>query len=177
MAQKFGYSMPIALLFRMTQKMYGYMRDGNISDPLEVAAVKGANSLNDVIFDAECLNRQGRYDEEKARSQQWLTLANQEKQDDDSPDIDLLLKTMVRGRRLHAPSDSSSKSSRGSTLQNNTTQSLSRCRSSAASCRWPLPRCPPLQTCSSGVACGCTRSCASAPTISRLATQPTTSVK
>ena len=92
MAQKFGYSMPIALLFRMTQKMYGYMRDGNISDPLEVAAVKGANSLNDVIFDAECLNRQGRYDEEKERSRQWLALANQEKKDDDSPDIDALLK-------------------------------------------------------------------------------------
>ena len=92
MAQKFGYSMPIALLFRMTQKMYGYMRDGNISDPLEVAAVKGANSLNDVIFDAECLNRQGRYDEEKESSRQWLALANQEKRDSDSPDIDVLLR-------------------------------------------------------------------------------------
>ena len=35
LALKFGYSQPIALLFKMTQKMYGYMRDANITDPLE----------------------------------------------------------------------------------------------------------------------------------------------
>ena len=68
------FSAPIAAISRMTQKLYGYMRDGNIEGHLEQTAVKGTNSLHDLLFDAPCVNRQGRYDEEEKRAQQWLSI-------------------------------------------------------------------------------------------------------
>ena len=75
MAAKFGYSMPIAKMLRRTETLYGYIRDANIEDPVELVAIRRANGLCDVIFDADCLNRQGRYDEEEERAQQWMKLA------------------------------------------------------------------------------------------------------
>ena len=93
LAMKFGYSRPIIELVNMTHKMYGYTRDANITEPLELAALKGINSLNDVILDAECLNRQGRYDEEELRAREWQRIIATTKQnkDEDAPDIDDLL--------------------------------------------------------------------------------------
>ena len=95
LALKYGYSQPITQISRLTQKLYGYMRDANVSDHLEQSATKGANALNDLIFDAPCVNRQERYDEEEERAKQWLRLISTNPktsdEDDDTPDIDDLL--------------------------------------------------------------------------------------
>ncbi len=92
MAAKFGYSMPIAKLLRRTETLYGYIRDANIVHPIDLVAARGSNALNDVIFDADCLNRQGRYDEEEERARQWLRLVETSKHDDESLEIDDLLR-------------------------------------------------------------------------------------
>ena len=80
LALKYGYSKPIAQVSQMTQKMYGYLRDGNVQSHLEQSAVNGTNALHDLIIDAPCLNRQGRYDEEEERAKQWLKLIEQSPQ-------------------------------------------------------------------------------------------------
>ncbi len=74
MAMKFGYSMPIAQVSKLSQKMYGYMRDGNIADDDEKVAIRGSNAINDLILMAACVTRQERYDEEEMRAQQWIKL-------------------------------------------------------------------------------------------------------
>ena len=74
MAMKFGYSQPIAQVSKLSQKMYGYMRDGNIKDDDEKTAVRGSNAINDLILMAPCVTRQERYDEEEMRAQQWIKL-------------------------------------------------------------------------------------------------------
>ena len=71
-ALKYGYSQPIALMSNLTMKLYGYMRDGHVTDPLEQLAIKGSNTIMDIIFDARCLNRDGREKEEEERAQYWL---------------------------------------------------------------------------------------------------------
>ena len=71
-ALKYGYSQPIALMSNLTMKLYGYMRDGHVTDPLEQLAIKGSNTIMDIIFDARCLNRLGREEEEDERGQYWL---------------------------------------------------------------------------------------------------------
>ena len=74
MAMKFGYSQPIAQVSKLSQKMYGYMRDGNIKDDDEKTAIRGSNAINDLILMAPCVTRQERYDEEEMRAQQWIKL-------------------------------------------------------------------------------------------------------
>ena len=74
MARKWGYSQPIAQVSKLSQKMYGYMRDGNIKDDDEKTAVRGSNAINDLILMAPCVTRQERYDEEEMRAQQWIKL-------------------------------------------------------------------------------------------------------
>ena len=98
MALKYGYSQPITQISRLTQKLYGYERDANVQGHLEQSAVMGANALNDLIFDAPCVNRQGRYDEEENRAKQWMKLIEQspkvaegKDQGESGPDIDGLL--------------------------------------------------------------------------------------
>lgn len=71
MAAKYGYSMPIALIAKMMQKFYGYQRDGNVTEPLVQIAVKGTNALNDLIMQAPCVNRQGRWEEEEQQVKRW----------------------------------------------------------------------------------------------------------
>ena len=66
-----GFSSLLMLIFRQTQTMYGYLRDGKIEDEHEVIALRRANNLNDFIFDAECLNREARWDEEEERAKRW----------------------------------------------------------------------------------------------------------
>ena len=92
MALKYGFSQPITQHSRLTQKLYGYGRDANLQGHLEQSAVRGAHALNDLIFDAPCLNRQGRYDEEEKQAKDWqskMDAANPKP--DPEPDIDGLL--------------------------------------------------------------------------------------
>ena len=95
LALKYGYSQPITQVSRLTQKLYGYERDANVQGHLAQSAVKGTNALNDLIFDAPCVNRQGRWDEEEGRAKQWMKLIElspkAEGDDETSPDIDTLL--------------------------------------------------------------------------------------
>ena len=68
--REFSFSMPLAQLSKLTEKTYGYMRDGNIEDDLLKLAIMGSHSLSNLIMDAPCLNRVGRYQEEEDRAQQ-----------------------------------------------------------------------------------------------------------
>ena len=72
LALKYGYSAPINQHSRLTQKIYGYVRDGNLEGPLEQSSVRGAHSLNDLIFDAPCVNRDARYQEEERRIKELM---------------------------------------------------------------------------------------------------------
>ena len=72
MWKQFGFSATLAELFRMIRKPYGYMRDGNLKDDVDVAAVKSANALHDLIFNAPCLNRQERFDKEEAKARHQM---------------------------------------------------------------------------------------------------------
>ena len=74
LAMKFSYSAIINQYSKITQKFYGYVRDGNLAGPLEQSSVRGAHSLNDLIFDAPCVNRDGRFEEEEARIKDLLPL-------------------------------------------------------------------------------------------------------
>lgn len=85
---KYQYSRPIAEVSALAQKLYGYERDGNLKTHLQQSAVKGANSLNDLILDAPCVNRQGRFDEEEARAKQWNKLIEANPRDTDKDDKD-----------------------------------------------------------------------------------------
>ena len=89
--RKFGYSMSIADLARSKKTLYGYIRDANLSDPLEKTALKGANALNDLMMTAPCLNRKKRYEEEEARATLWeaemnRSVASGEDVDEDDED-------------------------------------------------------------------------------------------
>ena len=68
------FSAPIAQISRLSQKFYGYMRDCNVESFIEKSAVMGSNSLNDLIMDAPCVNREGRYREEEGRAKEWLRI-------------------------------------------------------------------------------------------------------
>ena len=98
MAMKYGFSQPIAQVSRLTKKMYGYERDGNVKGHLAQSAVKGTNALCDLIFAAPCVNRQGRYDEEEKRARQWMRLMEPPEVKDgdeetaEAPDIEGLLR-------------------------------------------------------------------------------------
>ena len=94
LARKYGWSAPMAGLSQLARKRYGYLRDCNVTDPVAQSAIRGSNELNDFFSDAPCVNRQGRFDEEEKRAQEWSKLAAVSKadKDDDAPDIDVLLK-------------------------------------------------------------------------------------
>ena len=82
---KLGFSAPISTLIKMAQKPYGWLRDTKITEPIELAAVKGALHLHDLVFNAPCLNRQERYNREDELSKQWerlLTAAHKKTVDD-----------------------------------------------------------------------------------------------
>ncbi len=98
LALKYGYSAPINQVSRLTQKLYGYVRDGNLHGPLEQSSVRGAHSLNDLLFDAPCVNREGRYQEEEGRAKQWMRLIDQspsavavvdDEEEEKKPEIDI----------------------------------------------------------------------------------------
>ena len=72
LALRFGYSQPITQISKLAQKVYGYMRDGNVTELDEKAAIMGSNALNDLIMDAPCVTRQERYDDEEERAKTWL---------------------------------------------------------------------------------------------------------
>ena len=93
MALKYGYSMPINQISRVTLKSFGYMENGNVTDPLEQAAVKGSNAIHSLFFDAPCVNRQGRYDEEEQRAKTWEGQIREAAADRDpnAPDLTKLL--------------------------------------------------------------------------------------
>ena len=57
-----GYSAPIAEAVKRTTKMYGFIREGALGDPLAIAALRSSLDLHVLIFNAPCTNRQGRYD-------------------------------------------------------------------------------------------------------------------
>ena len=72
MIRKFHISIPIIQLFRVTQKLYGFVQNSNVKTDLEASALDGAISLNDFLLDAPCLNREGRWQYEESRAQEWL---------------------------------------------------------------------------------------------------------
>lgn len=78
LALKFGYSQPIAKLSERTETMYGYIRDGNLEHDIELSALTGTNVLNDMVMNAECLNRKARYQEEERIAQECLREMGQE---------------------------------------------------------------------------------------------------
>ena len=93
MALKYGYSQPINQVSRVPQKTFGYMVDGNITDPFEQAAVRGSNAIFSLFFDAPCVNRQGRYAEEEALAERYQKqmIATSAERDKDAPDLNILL--------------------------------------------------------------------------------------
>ena len=66
-----GYSAPIAEAVKRTTKMYGFIREGALDDPLAIAALRSSLDLHVLIFNAPCTNRQGRYDLMDTAAQQW----------------------------------------------------------------------------------------------------------
>ena len=118
LALKYGYSMPITELSRSTKKLYGYIRDANLTDPLERNALRGANALNDLIMTAPCLNREKRREEEERLAAHWQAemdraagvldgdkaedagkddeAAEDDESEDPKPDIDKLLRRWSR---------------------------------------------------------------------------------
>ena len=72
--RKFGFSIPIIKMHQLGTKLYGYMRDGHVTDPDEKAAIMGSNALNDLILESPCVTREERYNEEETRAQGWIKL-------------------------------------------------------------------------------------------------------
>ena len=96
MMARYGFSQPIAQISKLTQKPYGYQRDGNITDNLERLAILGSNELSDLILGAPCVNRRARFDAEEERAQQWLRIIKADNRDTDHqkhdrPDLNSLL--------------------------------------------------------------------------------------
>ena len=91
--KEFGYSRSIAQLSKMTQKVYGYQRDAAVVEPLGQTAVRGSDTLAEFVFDAPCVNRQARWNEEDRLAAMWNRLANESDapKDPDSPDVHVLL--------------------------------------------------------------------------------------
>ena len=180
-----GYSRPIAQVSNLTRKLYGFMRDGNVESHLERSAVKAAMSLHDFIFDAPCVNRGGRFEEDEGRAREWLRLIEQnpETYKDDNEDspykdefahLDALLKKwgradawMLQARIVEEQQglDASKKLYPEYTVRKGEREEV---LMEAAE----LPR---PSTCFSGAGSGNTRSCGSGPTTWRWATRPTTS--
>ena len=86
LAMKFGYSAPIMQISKLSQKLYGFFRDAKILGHLEQSAAKGTNSLNDMILDAACVNREGRYQKEEEQAREWQKIMSDSPAADD--DID-----------------------------------------------------------------------------------------
>ena len=161
------------------------MRDGNVESHLERSAVKAAMSPHDFIFDAPCVNRGGRFEEEEGRAREWLRLIEQnpETYKDDNEDspykdefahLDALLKKwgeadawMLQARIVEEQQglDASKKLYPEYTVRKGEREEV---LMEAAE----LPR---PSTCFSGAGSGNTRSCGSGPTTWRWATRPTTS--
>ena len=76
--KQYSFSAGIMQVANITKKLYGFMRDGNVQDRLEQIAIRSTNALNDLIMDAPCLNRDGRYAVEEKKAQQWLKLIEQD---------------------------------------------------------------------------------------------------
>lgn len=95
LAAKFGFSQPIMRLFSRTDSIYGYIRDGSVTDELHLSALNAINTLNDLVMSAECLNRQGRYEEEERNAERFQNAmkASAPDKDDDAPDYTELLKS------------------------------------------------------------------------------------
>lgn len=74
LALKYGYSQPISQISRMTEKLYGFARDAKVESHLEKTAIMGVFALNDLLFDAACVNRQARYEDAEADASRWEKL-------------------------------------------------------------------------------------------------------
>lgn len=73
-ALKYGYSQPITQVSRLAQKLWGFMRDASVTEPVARSAVKGTNALANMLLAAPCLNRQGRWDEQEEKAKEWQRL-------------------------------------------------------------------------------------------------------
>lgn len=83
MALKYGYSAPITQISRLAQKLYGFMRDASVEDPIARSAIKGTNALNNFLMGAPCLNRQGRWDAEEEQATRWQRLIDADRRSAD----------------------------------------------------------------------------------------------
>ena len=90
---EFASSTPIAQISKLRQKPYGYQRDAQVTNLLEKSAVLGLHALGDMVLDAPCVNRKGRYDAEEegaGRCLQLISLDTRSKPEG-TPDINTLL--------------------------------------------------------------------------------------
>ena len=70
--RRLGYSMPIAQIAEMAGKYGGFMRDANVDDLDEKAAILDALSIHRMIITSECVQRKARYEAEENEAQRWL---------------------------------------------------------------------------------------------------------
>lgn len=71
MFREFGYSMPIAQEAAAKNKNLGFLREGNITDPMARQAITEALAISHIIMHAECFNRRDREREEERLEQYW----------------------------------------------------------------------------------------------------------
>ena len=70
--RRFGYSMPIAQLAESANKYGGHMKDANVTELDEKAAILDALAIHRMIITSECVQRKARYEAEEREAQRWL---------------------------------------------------------------------------------------------------------
>ena len=71
--RKLGYSMPIAQMAEMSGKYQGYLRDGNVTELDEKAAIQDALAIHRMIITSECAQRKKRYEDEENEVERCLS--------------------------------------------------------------------------------------------------------
>ena len=71
--RKLGYSMPIAQMAEMSGKYQGYLRDGNVTELDEKAAIQDALAIHRMIITSECALRKKRYEAEENEVERCLS--------------------------------------------------------------------------------------------------------
>ena len=70
--REFGYSAPIAQLAESANKYGGHMKDANVTELDEKAAILDALAIHRMIITSECVQRKARYEAEEKEAQRWL---------------------------------------------------------------------------------------------------------
>lgn len=70
--RKLGYSMPIAAMAESAQRYGGFMKDANVTDLDEKAAILDALAIHRMVITSECVQRKVRYEAEDREAERWL---------------------------------------------------------------------------------------------------------